>query len=93
MNAFVIQGKDTKIEGTRITVRADLSVLFNDEYECLLFLLAHEFRHAWQEEHGMAAFRKAHTIASTIFTDHYIDNEVDADRYAVKRLRAWRKSR
>jgi hypothetical protein len=50
--------------------------------ECLVFLAAHELRHLWQ-----AKVKKGHRVWGA--RGQY--SEKDADAYAIRMLRAWRK--
>jgi hypothetical protein len=52
-----------------------------DEDEILIFLLAHELRHRWQSQHP----RYREVFGSRV------TGEIDADAYAMHKVRAWRR--
>jgi hypothetical protein len=52
-----------------------------DRIECLVYLAAHELRHLWQTKH-----RRGRPWGS-----RGVYSEIDADSYAIRKLRAWRR--
>ena len=62
-----------------------LTELYLDPMECLIAYLAHEFRHAWQEEHKGKKRGWVWGARRTGFSDR------DADAYAIKKVKEYRR--